>query len=111
MLFVVQSHKANKKCNNGAEYSLLLVSFCILCTEETVLQRSDCCQDTKQKKERQQKQIQTTPTYISEKIVFKAAFSLNSQGVAKKSSIRKENLKEITFPDIVFFFFFSFSFF
>lgn len=62
-----------------------------------------------EKKEGLQKQIQMTPTYISEKIVFKAAFSLNSQGVAKLS-LRKESWKEITCPDTDIFFLLVFSF-
>lgn len=63
MLFVVKSHNA-KKCNNGADHPLDLVSFFFFVCNGKKIYRVQIFVRTVSKKKGLQKQIQTSNTYI-----------------------------------------------
>lgn len=87
MLFVVKSYKA-KKCNNGADHSLCLVSFVFLCNGKTIY-RVQIFVRTVSKKKRKRGTTETNTNIKHQRIslrkLVKAAFFLKSQGMAKAS--------------------------
>lgn len=83
--------KATKKCNNGVDHSLHLVSsvFCVIKRQFTEF-RFMSGHYQKRKTQTENKYKHQIPLYISEKII-KAAFFLKSQGMAKPDSFCQEN--------------------
>lgn len=70
----------SKKCNNGADHSLCLVSFVFFLSKniKDKSHRSVYCQDSIKKKDRDygnKTNKQKTPTYFSEKILKLPSFS------------------------------------
>lgn len=99
MLFVVKSYKA-KKCNNGADHSLCLVSFVFLCNGKTIY-RVQIFVRIVSKKKGLEKQIQTSNTnvYLWENYLKLPSFSSHTawQNCPKKRKV----------TDIIYSFFFS----
>lgn len=62
--------KATKKCNNGADHSLCLVSFVFLCNLKTIYRVQTFVRTAYKKKNRdnRNKYKHQIPPYISEKI-------------------------------------------
>lgn len=98
MLFVVKSYKA-KKCNNGADHSLCLVSFVFLCNGKTIY-RVQIFVRIVSKKKGLEKQIQTSNTnvYLWENYLKLPSFSSHTawQNCPKKRKV----------TDIIYSFFF-----
>lgn len=100
MLFVVKSYKA-KKCNNGADHSLCLVSFVFLCNGKTIY-RVQIFVRIVSKKKGLEKQIQTSNTnvYLWENYLKLPSFSSHTawQNCPKKK-------KKSYWHNLLFFFF------
>lgn len=86
MLFVVKSYKA-KKCNNGADHSLCLVSFVFLYNGKTLYRVQIFVRTVSKKRKRGTTETNTNIKHqcISLRKLVKAAFFLKSQGMAKAS--------------------------
>lgn len=86
--------KLQKKCNNGVDHSLHLVSsvFRVIKRQFTEFRFMSGHYQKKKKRKTQteNKYKHQIPLYISEKII-KAAFFLKSQGMAKPDSFCQEN--------------------
>ena len=64
MLFFLSKATKAKKCNNGADHSLCLVSFVFLCNGKTIYRVQIFVRTVSKKKEGLQKQIQTSNTDV-----------------------------------------------
>lgn len=107
MIFFLFLSKASKqkKCNNGADHSLCLVSFVFLYNGKTILQSSDFCQDSIKKKRKKKrdykKQTQTSNTnvYLWENWLKLPSFSSHKawQNLTRFLSVYHDSLQSRSF--------------